>query len=358
MSQRLETVPGAPEPSTRRAAFVPRRREAPADVRVQGRRAMPRGRGKFLVGLIAAFAVFGCTATDDHATGVIEQKYAAAGPQAVTVALGSQCCDHRGNRYDLYYPTNLAAGAPHPIITWGNGTGGVSSGTAYFLNHLASWGFVIVATTDRFTGDGTTILDAVNFMVGANSDPASIFFNKLDVNHVGAIGHSQGAGGAIRAMLASNGKITTVIPIELPGQQFCFCAPNQVLDTASITQGSVFFVDGSNDIPISPPIQLQPPQQVGEQSLAAFYAAVPNAVPKLTATLIGPTHNDITGQPGCNTAVAVPCLVGVYGYLGYPTAWMADRLGLDPAAHGAFVSGSGEIFAQTSHWQFIQSNIQ
>ena len=158
-------------------------------------------------------------------------------------------------------------------------------------------------------------------------------------------------------MIASNGKISTIMPLELPGQQFCFCAPNQVLDTASIQQGSVFFVDGSNDIPISPPTQLQPPPQVGEQSLAAFYAAVPSTVSKLTATLIGPTHNDI-GQPGCNTARSEPCLVGVYGYLGYPTAWLADHLGLDPTAHAAFVSGNGEIYFQTTHWEFIQSNIQ
>ncbi len=180
----------------------------------------------------------------------------------------------------------------------------------------------------------------------------------LDTQHIGAVGHSQGAGGAVRAMIASNGLISTVIPIELPGQQFCFCAPSEVLDTANIMQGSVFFVDGSNDIPVSPPIQLQPPQQIGEQSLAAFYGAVPNNVPKLTATLLGPSHNDISGQPGCDTAAAQPCVVGVYGYLGYPTAWMADRLGLDPGAHAAFINGSGEIFFQTSHWAFVQSNIQ
>ena len=328
------------------------------DFRLQKRILIMRGSCKFLVWLIASLALVGCTTTDDHATGTIEQKYAALGPQAVTVALSSQCCDHRGNRYDLYYPTDLAAGSPHPVITWGNGTGGVSSGAAYFLRHLASWGFVVIATRDRFTGDGTTILDAALFLQSANSDPGSIFFNKLDANHIGATGHSQGAGGVIRAMIASHGKIATAIPIELPGQQFCFCSPSQVLDTKNIMQGSVFFVDGSNDIPISPPIQLQPPAQVGEQSLAAFYAAVPIGVPKLTATLIGPTHNDITGQPGCDTATSAPCLVGVYGYLGYPTAWLADHLGLDPTAHAAFVSGNGEIYFQTTHWEFIQSNIQ
>jgi len=69
-------------------------------------------------------ALVGCTTTDDHPTGTIEQKYAASGRQAVMVALSSQCCDHRGTRYDLYYPTDLAAGSPHPVVTWGNGTGG------------------------------------------------------------------------------------------------------------------------------------------------------------------------------------------------------------------------------------------
>ncbi|MBV9016035.1 MAG: hypothetical protein JO058_10300 [Alphaproteobacteria bacterium] len=309
---------------------------------------------KFPVWLVTFFLLFGCTLLDDHPTGAIEVKYAAPGPQAVTIAPSSQCCDHRGNSYDLYYPTNLT-GAPHALIAWANGTNAVSNRVSYLLRHWASWNFVVIATRDRFTGDGTTVLDSVNFMLHANSDPNSIFFHTIDTNHIGGAGHSQGAGGAIRAMLASNGKIATVIPIELPGQQFCLCSPNQVLDTASITQGSVFFVDGSNDIPISPPTQA--PQEVGEQSLAAFYAAVPSNVPKLTATLLGPTHNDVTGQPGCNTA-APPCLVGVYGYLGYPTAWMADRLGLDPTAHAAFVSGTGEIFSQTSHWAFVQSNIQ
>ena len=318
---------------------------------------------EFIECLIGSLALAGCAVFNDSPTGTIEQKYAAWGPagQAVTVGITppppqGAPCDHLGNQCDLYYPTNLAVGAPHPIITWGNGTGGVSSGADYFLRHLASWGFVIVATRDRFTGNGTTILEAANYMVAANSDPASPFHNMLDTQHIGAIGHSQGAGGVVRAMIASNGLIITAIPIELPGQQFCFCGSN-VLDTATITQGSVFFVDGSNDIPVSPPIQFKPPSQIGLQSLAAFYGAVPNSVPKLTATLLGPSHNDISGQPGCNTAVAQPCVVGVYGYLGYPTAWMADRLGLDPSAHAAFISGSGEIFFQTSHWAFVQSNI-
>src|SRR6516164_9410942 len=125
-------------------------------------------------------------------TGTIEKKYNATGPWAVTVATGAGCCDSKGDHYDLYYPTNLGAnGFRHPIITWGNGTKAVSSHYSYFLKHLASWGFVIVATQDENTNPGQTIVDAANFLVNANSDPQSIFVNKLKVDQIGAIGHSQ-----------------------------------------------------------------------------------------------------------------------------------------------------------------------
>ena len=96
------------------------------------------GSCKFPELLVMFFVLFGCTLPDDHATGAIEIKYAAPGPQAVTVAPSSQCCDHRGNRYDLYYPTNLAAGVPHPVIAWANGTLAVSNKVAYLLRHWAS----------------------------------------------------------------------------------------------------------------------------------------------------------------------------------------------------------------------------
>jgi hypothetical protein len=278
----------------------------------------------------------------------------------VTVAIAADCCDSKGNSYDYYYPTNLGAnGFHHPIVSWANGTFGTSNSVAYFLKHMASWGFVIIATQDRFTGPGDTVLDAAKHAVQANGDPAILngrFLNKLNVTLIGAIGHSQGAGGATKAMIKSGGSIKTVIPIELPGQQFCFCAPSEVLDTSKITGGSVFFIDGSLDVPVSPPTQLEPPQVIGLQSIAAFYDAVPNNVLKLKGTLIGPTHNDITGQPTC-AAAAVPCFNGVYGYLGYPTAWMVDQLGVDPSAHAAFVTGTGEMFSQTKNWELVKSNI-
>jgi hypothetical protein len=285
-------------------------------------------------------------------TGTIEKQFYANGTWAVTVQTGTMCCDSLGNKFDLYYPTNLGAGGfKHPIITWGNGTLGKASDVDYFLKHMASWGFVIIATEDQNTGPGQTILDAANTLITANSNPG-MFQGKLDITNVGAIGHSQGATGAINAVIKSAGAIKTVIPIELPKQNLC-SSPINCVDTTNLTTGSVFFVDGSLD-PFSPPNQ--DATVSGEQSIAAYYTAVPAGVAKLKGTLIGPTHNDVTGQPSCQHA-KVPCLFGVYGYLGYPTAWMMDRLQANAAAHAAFVNGTGEMFHQPLNWQYVASNI-
>jgi hypothetical protein len=290
-------------------------------------------------------------------TNPIEQKYYATGSWAVTVSTGVYCCDSLGHKFDIYYPTMLGAnGFKHPILTWGNGTLGSAAQVDYFLRHMASWGFVIIATEDQLTGPGQTILDAANFLVQANTDPHSPFLGKLNVSQIGAFGHSQGAGGAGNAVLKSAGSanpIKTLIAIELPARVWCTLGA-QCFDPANLTSGSVFFVDGSADIPISPPTQGS--GITGEQSVEAFYNATPASVRKLKGTILGPTHNDITGQPDCLHA-QFPCINGVYGYLGYPTAWFMDQLQGDTYAHGAFVNGTGEMFSETTNWEFVASNI-
>jgi len=315
-----------------------------------------RTRTAFCILIIPALAcLVGCPNPPNYPTKPIELKYYATGPWAVTVNIGGYCCDSANHKFDVYSPTNLGAnGFQHPILTWGNGTLGSASQVDFFLRHMASWGFVVIATEDQFTGTGQTILDAANFMKNANSDSASPFFHKLNVNQIGAFGHSQGANGAGEAFLKSAGLIKTVMPIELPARIWCTLGPN-CFEPANLSGGSVFFIDGSND-PISPPTQSQPPAQIGEQSVQAFYDATPNGVRKVKGTLIGPNHNDITGQPDCSHA-QFPCINGVYGYLGYPTAWFMDQLQGDTYAHRAFVNGTGEMFSETTNWQYVASNI-
>ena len=303
--------------------------------------------------LLAGTILLSCN-PPNYPTKPIELKYYANGPFAVTVAPGSKCCDSAGNKFDLYYPSSLTPPpGGFPILTWGNGTNSLSTNCAYFLKHMASWGFVIIATQDLNTGVGQTILDAANFMIAQNSVPGGTFQNKLNVNQVGAFGHSQGATGAINAMIKSSGTIKTVIPIELPAQIFC-STPQNCANTALVSQGSIFLIDGSLDIPISPPTQL--PGTTGLQSIAAYYGAVPTGISKVKGTLIGPSHADIQGSPTC-AGVPVGCVLGVYGYLGYPTAWMMFQLQNDSYAHAAFVKVTGEIFQETKNWQYVASTV-
>jgi hypothetical protein len=100
----------------------------------------------------------------------------------------------------------------------------------------------------------------------------------------------------------------------------------------------------------------QPAFATGLQSIAAYYSAVPAGIMKVKGTLIGPTHCDVQGSPNC-TAATIPCLLGVYGYLGYPTAWMMFQLQNDNYARGAFVNGTGELFSETTNWQLVASTI-
>ena len=314
--------------------------------------------------LLILAVMLGCSTStpanhQNYPTKPIELKYYADGPWAVTAQIGGGCCDSSGNKFDLYYPTDLARdGSTHPILTWGNGTKARPGQYDYFLKHLASWGFVIVGTEDQNTGPGQTIVDAAKFMIAENGNSSSIFFNRLNLKQIGALGHSQGATGAINAMIKSGGTIKTVIAIELPKQFFC-SSPINCTDTKSLTAGSIFFIDGSND-GISPPTQHS--WESGEQSIQAYYDAAPAGIAKLKGTLIGPDHLDLIGQPDCSTDRApmlaqFMCRNGVYGYLGYPTAWLMAQLQGDTYAAGAFTTGTGEIFFETANWEYVESNI-
>jgi hypothetical protein len=308
-------------------------------------------------------------AGDSAQSGPVAPVFAAKGAWAVStcdVASASAPClasalaapDATGSSalYVIYFPTDLgASGFKHPILTWGNGTGASPAQYSILLTHLASWGFVVVASTSPNTGTGAEMLAGEDYLLAANMDRASPFYGSLDAAHVGAVGHSQGADGAAQALLAADRPgsthafITTLLPIELPGQQWtCFgsvdpsCAPAESFDSSSLVHGSVFFVDGSKDTLISPPTQAA--GTAGEQSIQAYYDATPAGTPKAKGTLAGADHNDI--QDAC--AVGVGCAgLGPQGYLGYVTAWLMYQLRGDLLARSAFAGSAPEMNRDT-----------
>ncbi|AHH20293.1 alpha/beta hydrolase family protein [Nocardia nova SH22a] len=297
-----------------------------------------------LAGAVAATSV---AADPYRPSGPVEARYLQPGPWPVAEQYGFGCCDSTGAAYDVWYPANIRdRPVRHPIITWGNGTAAQPRQYAYLLRHLASWGFAVIATENRSTGSGVDIAGAARYLTDRAADPASIFHDRLDTRAVGAIGHSQGATGVLNAMIGSGGAIRTAVPIELPSQAVC-SKRLSCTDTRRLSKGSVFFVNGSDDALVSPsqPLWSLP----GLQSNQDYYNATPASVTKVWGTLVGPNHNDVQGQPDCSHA-SYPCTTGVYGYLGYPTAWLVARLWGCPSAAAAFAPGTGEFYAPNPHW--------
>ncbi len=91
---------------------------------------------------------------------------------------------------------------PLPVLVWGNGACNNSPFEHYkFLNEIASYGFMVVATgyipmtDDHYDGPMSTTQQQIESMDWAeqqNADPTSPYYQKLDVKNIAAAGMSCG----------------------------------------------------------------------------------------------------------------------------------------------------------------------
>lgn len=114
--------------------------------------------------------------------------------------------------YTIFRPACMKNGEKYPVITWANGTCGLTHGYALLLGTVASHGFVVVASNSTWTNTAPTNgvqLRALDYAEALNADSKSVFYNKLDLDKVGAMGHSQGA--AATAAADGDPRIKSVI---------------------------------------------------------------------------------------------------------------------------------------------------
>jgi dienelactone hydrolase len=111
--------------------------------------------------------------------------------------------------YTVYRPACMREGESYPVITWGNGTCGQTEGYGPLLRYVASYGYVVVAANSRFTGGNGAMTKALDFAASVNADASSVYYKRLDMEKVGAMGHSQGGGATITA--ARDSRIDSLI---------------------------------------------------------------------------------------------------------------------------------------------------
>ena len=164
--------------------------------------------------LMPAAMLATATSTAAAATPTIEASYTSAGPYATT---SGTVTDASGVSYLFYRPADYSAlGFKSPIVTWGDGSGASPGQYSNLLTHFAAFGFTVIALNKTDTGSGIGIAAAVSYLVSANNTAGSVFSGHLDPAHVAAVGHSQGATGAVRAASANPSLITSVLTFSLP----------------------------------------------------------------------------------------------------------------------------------------------
>jgi hypothetical protein len=251
------------------------------------------------LGLVLAvvLALSGLTSAQPAAAAVfppVNGNFSQTGPFPVTVEPGDAA-------HTIYRPTTLGAGGlRHPVILWGNGTGVTPDVYDALLRHFASHGFVVAAANTTSAGNGVAMLAGATLLINENGRAGSIYFQKIDVDHIGATGHSQGGGGAINA--GADARVDTVVPIE-PGPQGSIPA----------LRGPLFMLAGQNDTVVPPRFPFIGP-------LARYNNA--RNIPAVYGELAGATHDTPGGDGG--------------GFRGMTTAWFRFWLMGDEQARGVF----------------------
>lgn len=109
-------------------------------------------------------------------------------------------------KYVTYYPTELTASdKKYPVIVISNGSGTPISKYPAVQKHLASWGFIVIGTEEESDWNGFAAEMCLRHLKRWNDnekigDTESIFYQKVDLENVGIVGHSQGGVGVINAV--------------------------------------------------------------------------------------------------------------------------------------------------------------
>jgi dienelactone hydrolase len=112
---------------------------------------------------------------------------------------------------DAFMGVPISTKGPFPVVLFSHGYGGYPEQSSFLTDHLATWGFVVVApdhrsrdlkavvgnTTGQGQGDVTDLRQALAYVTTMNSSPGTLLTGKLDLSRVASLGHSAGGGAAI-----------------------------------------------------------------------------------------------------------------------------------------------------------------
>lgn len=136
--------------------------------------------------------------------GEVEKTYLAMGKYGVTYVEIPVLSSFE--KYEIYYPEELTTtDKKYPVVIFCNGTGVKASSYKPLLQHLASWGFIVIGTEEEYSWNGFSAEMSARLIKKLQEnktygDKDNPFYNKIDLNSVGVTGHSQGGVGVFNAI--------------------------------------------------------------------------------------------------------------------------------------------------------------
>lgn len=249
------------------------------------------------------------TVADGTSTASAAVDYGAPGPYATAVEVGAVTT--------LYYPRDIATSDRRfPVIVWGNGTGAIPLVYRDLLLHWAGQGFIVAAANTPQSNLGISMRAGIDMLTRRNADPDSIFLNHVDLEHIGASGHSQGGAAAI--VVGADPRIDAILPIQ-PGP----------LANINAVHVPALLLAGEKDSIVFPFL------------VKAFYNAADH-IPALYGEVRGADHFTVVGDPG---PFAAPT-----------TAWFRAQLMGDQAARTQFFGPGCGICTDTATWSDVRRN--
>ncbi|MFJ6632613.1 alpha/beta hydrolase family protein [Streptomyces sp. NPDC091376] len=235
--------------------------------------------------------------------------YDAPGPYATAVEVGVVTT--------LYYPRDIASSdRRHPVIVWGNGTFAFPVVYRDLLLHWAGQGFIVAAANTPQSNLGISMRAGIDLLTRRNADTGSAFHDRVDLEHIGASGHSQGGAAAI--VVGTDPRIDTVLPIQ-PG-------PLADIDDVHVP---ALLLAGQKDSIVFPFL------------VKAFYNDADH-IPAIYGELRGADHLTVVGDPG---PFAAPT-----------TAWFKAHLMGDQTARAEFFGADCRICTDSGTWSDVRRN--
>ena len=251
--------------------------------------------------------------------GEIEAKYMANGPYEVSVKEEGTLLDF--GKFWIYYPSQLTdTNKKYPVIVICNGSGTPLSKYPTVAEHYASWGFIVIGTEEMNSWNAFGAEMSIRYLERMNEnqkieDTESIFYQRIDFDNVGIIGHSQGGVGVINAITDTKHKDIYKCAVSLSPTNKTL-AHNLFWDyDASLIDIPILMIageGGGDDWVVT-----------GEQ-FVEIYNDIPDN--KIAVRRKSTPHNEVLYKPD-----------------GYITAWLMYYLQNDEEAAKAFMGENPEI---------------